>query len=131
LVLCWGQGHSLHRVAQVFGCKWETVQAAVRRFHQGGVPALADAQHPGRPRQVSKKARQALFAAMHATPQAAGLTGFRWTAQRVQQYLRRAHQHQVSRTTAWREIRRCGRSRKRGQYYLSSPDPLYAEKKGR
>ncbi len=112
------------------GCKWETVTAAVQRFQAGGIGGLADAQHPGRPRVVSETARGALREALRAPPRAVGLSGWRWTAKRVQQSLRRWHCHKVSPTTAWREGRRCGRVRKRGKYDVQSPDPEYAQKKG-
>lgn len=129
LVLACAKAPSLLQVAQAFDCSWRTVQAAVRRYQTGGLAALADAPRSGRPPKVKSALRHQLAQALEAQPQAVGLPGYRWTAQRIRRYLAR-HQARVSLTTAWRELGRCQQVRKRGKHYTPSPDPDYPQKKG-
>lgn len=131
LVLAWAKGASLRAVAQDHDCHWHTVKEAVCRYQTGKVQGLADASRPGRPRQVPPEVRAHLAQALEATPQGVGIAGYRWTADRVRRYLARHHCLRVSPRTARREIQRCGKVRKRGKHYVSSPDPLYRQKKGR
>jgi len=130
LVLACAKTTSLRQVATAFDCSWRAVKEAVRRYRQGRVRALADAPRPGRPRKVPPRVRETLGEALEMTPTAAGVGGWVWTVKRVRRYLKRAHQTEVSLTTAWTEIHRCRRRRKRGKGYISSPDSRYAQKKG-
>lgn len=130
LLLAAAKATSLLQVARSFDCSWRTVKAAVRRYQSGGLAALADAPRTGRPPKVKPALRQRLERALEAQPQAIGLPGYRWTAQRVRRYLAR-QQLAVSLTTAWRELGRCRRVRKRGKHYTPSPDPHFSQKKGR
>lgn len=130
LLLACAKAPSLLQVAHSFDCSWRTVKAAVQRYQSGGLAALADAPRSGRPAQVKPTLRPQLKSALEAQPQALGLPGFRWTAQRVRRYLAQ-HHVRVSLTTAWREVGRCQRVRQRGKHYTPSPDPQFRQKKGR
>lgn len=130
LVLACAKASSLLQVAHSFDCSWRTVKSAVRRYQSDGLTGLADAPHTGRPPKVKPAVRRQLAQALETQPQASGLPGYRWTAQRVRHYLAR-QQTRVSLTTAWRELARCGRVRRRGKHYTPSPDPQFRQKKGR
>ena len=43
------QGHSAPEIAQVLGCSRRAVQTWVAQYNQGGVPALQERPHTGRP----------------------------------------------------------------------------------
>ena len=43
------QGHSAPEIAQALGCSRRAVQTWVARYNQGGVPALQERPHTGRP----------------------------------------------------------------------------------
>lgn len=75
LLLAAGKTTSLLEVARQFECSWHTVKAAINRYRQGGVKALADAARAGRPRKVPPKVRQALVEVLETTPRVVGLGG--------------------------------------------------------
>jgi transposase len=47
------QGHSAPEIAQALGCSRRAVQTWVAQYNQGGVPALQERPHTGRPRRLA------------------------------------------------------------------------------
>lgn len=80
-------GHSVAGIAQWVGRSSPTVRLWLRRYHDGGVAALADAPRAGRPVKADPSYLQALEAAVETPPPSLGLPFDVWTSDRLSAYL--------------------------------------------
>ncbi len=69
IVLRAAEGASHAAIANELGCSVQTVLLWRQRFREGGLAGLADAPHPGRPRQYDEQFRQQLIATTLTPPE--------------------------------------------------------------
>ena len=84
-----GLGRDLASIARWSGRSPGTVRRWLRRFADGGAPALADAPRSGRPAVADAAYRRAAEAALETGPRALGLAFDVWTSDRLVAYLER------------------------------------------
>jgi transposase len=72
------QGHSAPEIARALGCSRRAVQNWVAQYNQGGLPALQERPHTGRPPRLAGPERQRFQARLEAGPKPAdGIGTFR------------------------------------------------------
>lgn len=120
------RGKSRQEVAGFLGVSLVSVAAWVTRYRQEGVAGLA--VRPGRGRKARASASE-VEAYLRQSPRAFGLSQTRWTLRALAQAVPSLRGFTAA--GVWKVLERAGFRYKRGQPSLHSPDPAYAEKRGR
>jgi transposase len=118
-----GLGEPRATVARCFAVSLTSLGAWLRRYAQGGLPALEIA--PGRGRKSPVDPDEVLRYALQS-PRNFGVERTRWTLRLLAQTVPSLHGY--SDAGVLRVLRRLGLSYKRGQPWLLSPDPDYEKK---
>jgi transposase len=122
-------GYDVAAIARWSGRTPRTVRRWLAAFAAGGVAALADAPHPGRPPKADAAYQAALEAAADTSPREVGLPYDAWTSARLSAYL--AEQTGTEVAPGWLRVllhrRRfaCGRP-KHGMRHLRDPAAVAA-----
>lgn len=82
-VLLVAEGQPCGEVARLFGVDRRTVERWVHAAYVGGVDALAEHHHGGRPGRLSADQTAELQALLRAPPSACGYGGARWCGKRL------------------------------------------------
>jgi transposase len=119
-------GQSVSAVARLLWVSRQSVYAWRRRYHTDGVAGLRVA--PGRGRKGTADRRE-IEHYLRRSPRQFGLHQTRWSLTALARVV--PSLQGFSAFGVQKALRRAGYRYKRGQPHLHSPDPAYAEKKGR
>jgi transposase len=119
------EGRKATELARVFRTSRQSVRAWRLRFAEQGVAGLRVA--PGRGRKAQADLAE-LGNYLRRSPRAFGLSQTRWSLSALAQVV--PSLKGFTPFGVQKALRRAGFRYKRGQPYLHSPDPAYAEKKG-
>lgn len=120
------RGKSRREVADLLGVSLVSVTAWVKRYRREGVAGLA--VRPGRGRKAQASGSE-VEEYVRQSPRAFGRSETRWTLRALAQEV--PSLKGFSAAGVWKVLERAGFRYKRGQPHLHSPDPAYAEKRGR
>jgi transposase len=133
VLLASSRGEHAPAIARVVGCSPQTARAAIAAFDDRGLAGLA--RGSTRPKTAAPvfddgKCRR-LKEMLHQSPRAFGKPTSLWTPALAADV---AHERgltagRVSDETARQAIKRLGIGWKRAKHWITSPDPLYAQKK--
>jgi transposase len=121
-----GAGQSVSTVARLLWVSRESVYQWRRRYQADGAAGLRVA--PGRGRKGTADLAE-IECYLRRSPRQFGLTQTRWSLTALARVV--PSLHGFSAFGVQQALRRAGYRYKRGQPHLHSPDPAYAEKKGR
>ena len=124
-VLAVANGATHKQAAKFYHTSQQSVGQWVRRFREGGIEGFEIAPGRGRPRQVDQE--QLVDYALQS-PRNFGLNRSRWTLRTLAEVV--PSLKGFSDSGVLKALRRVGISYKRGQAWMSSPDPDF-EKKAR
>lgn len=124
-VLNVARGRSRQEVAQIVCAHRESVGLWVRRYRAAGAEGFAVAKGRGKPAQVDG---EELESYLRQSPRRFGLSQNRWTLRALARTV--PSLQGLTDSGVYRALVRLGFRYKRGQPYLHSPDPAYAEKRG-
>jgi transposase len=133
--LLWlSQGVPVEEIADLLGVTRQTVYNWANRFQQRQDLALhdrlIDAPRSGRPPAGEGSLDLFIEAAFDHAPTDFGFRGSTWTAPLLGQYLRQAHQIEVSRKTVSRALDRLGLRWKRPRHQLALRPDTWRQSKG-
>lgn len=117
-------GQTQKTVADIFATTRQSVASWVQRYRTQGLDGLAIAPGRGRKPRVDE---QELIAYAGQSPRTFGINRSRWTLRLLAETV--PSLRGFSDVGVLKALRRCGFAYKRGQPWISSPDPDY-EKKG-
>jgi len=133
ILLASGRGERVKGIATAVGCSPQTVRNVIRRFEAAGVAGLG--RRSSRPKTVAAELdearRQRLKDVLHQSPRAFGKARGTWTLGLLADVARERGltEGKVSTDTIRVAVRRLGVGWKRAKDWITSPDPLYAQKK--
>jgi transposase len=134
ILLASSRGERVKGIAAAVGCSPQTVRNVIRRFAAVGAGGLG--RQSSRPKTVvpelDEAKRQRLKEVLHQSPRLFGKPRSTWTLDLLAAvaHERGLTQTGVSTDTIRVAIRRLGVGWKRAKDWVTSPDPLYARKKG-
>ena len=128
MILQTAAGNSASRVAGDLGVRKATVLDWVRRFREGGVAALADAERPGRPQKFDEAVRLAVAALAVDDPAARSTQRNRWTVRALATEFEKTLPLAPKRSTVWSILREAGIRTNRSSFWLFSRDPNFEAK---
>lgn len=134
ILLASGRGETAPRIAKALSCDEQTVRHAIHAFNLGGLTALQAGS--SRPHHLPTVLRtevtvEMLKALLHRPPRDFGFETSLWTLDLlVQQCVRLGWMARPISIEAMRQtLSRLGINWKRAKHWITSPDPLYQEKK--
>ena len=136
VLLASARGEHAPKIGKVVGCSPQTARNAIAAFNARGLASLARGSTrpktgPGAAPVLNEAKRERLKAMLHQSPRAFGKPTSLWTLGLAAEV---AHERgltaaRVSDETARQAIRRLGVGWKRAKRWITSPDPLYEQKK--
>lgn len=134
ILLASARGETAPSIAQALSCDEQTVRHAIHAFNQAGLSALqAGSSRPHHlPTVVREEVTADMFkAVLHRPPRDFGFETSLWTLELlVTQCVRLGWMSRgVSIETMRQTLKRVGINWKRAKRWITSPDPLYQEKK--
>jgi transposase len=109
-----------------------TIYERLHRFNEQGVRSLIDEPRAGRPLTYSEEERGRMIATARTRPQHLGLAYGHWTLDRLVEYVNQVLGIAISRSQLGEVLRLEGlRWYQEKTYFTESPDPQFAEKRGR
>jgi transposase len=134
ILLASGRGERAPAIAQALSCDEQTVRHAIHQFNQQGLAALSAGS--SRPHHLVSVLREDVTAeqfkaVLHRPPRDFGFETSLWTLDLlVKQCVGLAWMARpVSIETMRQTLKRLGINWKRAKHWITSPDPLYEEKK--
>ena len=135
MLLASSRGEHAPRIAESLGCGQQTVRDAIHDFNERGLDALvASSSRPKRTREAfDEETAEALREMLHRSPREFGYDTSLWTldlaaeASLEEGLTERRVSGETIRTTLARLL---GVRWQRAKRWITSPDPLYARKKG-
>lgn len=134
ILLASGRGETAPRIAKALSCDEQTVRHAIHAFNQEGLAALQAGS--SRPHHLPTVLRadvtvEMVKALLHRPPRDFGFETSLWTLDLlVQQCVRLGWMARPVSIEAMRQtLSRLGINWKRAKHWITSPDPLYQEKK--
>ena len=132
IILAAAAGRSTAEIARELNVSRPTVPAWVRRFNDGGLPALEDRPRSGRPHTYDADQRAAVLAAALTDPQELGLPFGSWTLDRLRDYLNERVGLPIKRSRIDEILLAEGlRWRQQESWFGERVDPDFAAKRGR
>jgi transposase len=126
------QQEPVGEIARGVGCRPETVLQVVKRFNAKGLSSLADGLRSGRPLTYSEEARGQMIATAKTHPQQLDLPYSHWTLDRLVEYVNQQLDIPISRSQLGEVLEQEGlKWYQEKTYFTESPDPQFAEKRGR
>ena len=134
ILLASARGETVPSIAQALSCDEQTVRHAIHAFNQAGLSSLqAGSSRPHHlPTVVREDVTADLFkTVLHRPPRDFGFQNSLWTLDLlVKQCVRLGWMSRgVSIETMRQTLKRVGITWKRAKHWITSPDPLYQEKK--
>jgi transposase len=128
-------GQNAYQIARNLGCNPQTARNAIHKFNQEG---LSEALKRGsnRPHTVNRsfdeKGAQALREMLHRSPREFGKDSSLWTMEMAAEvsFEEGLTKERISGETIRATLARLGVRWQRAKHWITSPDPLYARKKG-
>jgi transposase len=133
ILLASSRGERVKGIAAAVGCSRQTVRNVIRAFGAGGTGALG--RRSSRPKTVvpelGEAKRERLKEVLHQSPRVFGKPRSTWTLELLAAvaHERGLTEGKVSSDTIRVAIRRLGVGWKRAKKWITSPDPLYGQKK--
>jgi putative transposase len=125
-------GERVGAIAVGVGRRPETVLHVVKRFNARGIASLADGLRSGRPLVYREKERGQMISTAKTHPQQLKLTYSHWTLDRRLEYVQQQLKIPVSRSQLGEILEQEGlKWYQEKTYFTESPDPQFAEKRGR
>lgn len=119
-------------IAAGVGCRPETVLHIVKRFNARGLASLRDGLRSGRPLTYQEETRGQMIATAKTHPQQLKLAYSHWTLDRLVEYINEQLQIPVSRSQLGQILEQEGlKWYQEKTYFTESPDPQFAQKRGR
>ena len=135
ILLASADGQNAYQIARNLGCNPQTVRNAIHKFNEEG---LEEALRRGsnRPHTVHRafeeKGSEALREMLHRSPREFGKDSSLWTLAMAAEvsFEEGLTKERVSGETIRATLARMGVRWRRAKHWITSPDPLYARKKG-
>jgi transposase len=135
ILLASAHGKNAYQIAAELGCNSQTARDAIHLFNEKGLEEALK-QGSKRPRTVhgsfDEEGSEALRQMLHRSPREFGKQSSLWTLAMAAQvsFEEGLTKERVSRETIRTTLARMGVRWQRAKRWMSSPDPLYARKKG-
>jgi transposase len=132
IILSLADGRSPSEVAAEVGRSLPTIYERLHRFNEQGLRSLDDGPRSGRPLTYSEEERGRMIATAKTRPTMLGLEYTHWTLDRLVEYVNHTLTIPVSRSQLGEILHLEGLKWYQEQtYFTESPDPQFAEKRGR
>lgn len=132
IILGWAEGRPPRAIAAEVGRSEPTVYACLHRFNERGLDSLKDDPRSGRPMTYSEEERGRMVVTAKTRPAMLGLEYSHWTLDRLVEYVNQVLNIPISRSQLGEILRLEGLKWYQEQtYFTESPDPQFAEKRGR
>jgi transposase len=135
ILLASARGYRPSQIAPVLGCSTQSIRHAIRAFRGEGLNCLAaKSSAPKRVRVVWPRHRdEELRELLHQSPRTFGKRRSTWTLELVAEvwFERGITPRQLTGEAVRVNLERMGINWKRAKFWMTSPDPRYAEKKAR
>jgi transposase len=128
-------GQNAYQIARNLGCNPQTARNAIHKFNQEGLPEALK-RGSNRPhtlnRSFDEKGAEALREMLHRSPREFGKDSSLWTMEMAAEvsFEERLTKERISGETIRATLARLGVRWQRAKHWITSPDPLYARKKG-
>ncbi len=131
-MLLYAANESVAAIAAAVNRRPETVWNVVKRFNQHGLASLQDIPQSGRPLIYGEEARGHMVVTAKTHPQQLGLPYSQWTLDRLVEYVNQHLNYPISRSQLGAILEQEGlKWYQEKTYFTESPDPQFAEKRGR
>jgi transposase len=135
ILLASARGYRPSQIAPVLGCSAQSIRGAIRAFRAEGLGCLAAKSHARKrvqtvwPRHRDEELRELL----HQSPRNFGKRRSTWTLELVAEvwFERGITSRRLTGEAVRVNLERMGINWKRAKFWMTSPDPRYAEKKAR
>lgn len=132
IILSLAEGRTPSEVAAEIGRSEPTVYERLHRFNKQGVGSLRDEQRSGRPMTYSEEERGRMVATAKTRPSVLALEYTHWTLDRLVEYVNQVLGIPISRSQLGEILHLEGlKWYQEKTYFTESPDPQFAEKRGR
>lgn len=132
IVLGYAKGVKVSQLAKQVGRSETTIYNQLHRFVERGLEFVDDLPRPGRPEVYDEAVRGEIVSTAKTSPEHLGLSYGYWTLDRLQEFLSQGRAQAVSRTQLAHILRSEGiKWYQEKSYFSESPDPQFAEKRGR
>jgi len=126
------KGRRPSEMAAEVGRSEPTVYACLHRFNERGLDSLKDETRSGRPMTYSEEDRGRMVATAKTRPSLLGLEYTHWTLDRLVEYVNQTLHIPISRSQLGEILHLEGlKWYQEKTYFTESPDPQFAEKRGR
>ena len=133
MLLASARGERAPAIAKYLGCDDQTVRNAIKGFNTAGLAVLNEgSSRPHRLRTTfTIEAAQQLKALLHRSPHDFGLDRGLWTLELAAKisFEQGILPHKTSVASVRRALQSIGTNWKRAKHWITSPDPLYQQKK--
>jgi transposase len=125
------QGRTVQEITQLLSVTERGVRKWFTAYRRGGLAALRNKAYPRRRTRLSPQQEEQLVAITRQAPSTAGLQGTTWNCRLLRDWLAQTFHVQLSQEWVRCILRQHGLRFRRPKLTLTSPDPDYAQKKGR
>jgi transposase len=135
ILLASADGQNAYQIARNLGCNPQTARNAIHKFNEAGLPEMLQ-RGSNRPHTVHRafdaERAEALRQMLHRSPREFGKRSSLWTMEMAAEvsFEERLTKERVSGETIRATLARMGVRWRRAKHWITSPDPLYARKKG-
>jgi transposase len=135
ILLASADGQNAYQIARNLGCNPQTARNAIHKFNEEGLSEALrrDSNRPHRVhRSFDEKGAEALREMLHRSPREFGRDSSLWTMEMAAEvsFEKGLTKERVSGETIRATLLRMGVRWQRAKHWITSPDPLYARKKG-
>ena len=132
IMLMLAEGYKPTEMAREVDRSEPIVYRWLHRFNEQGLAGLGDARRPGRPQTYDEVERGHIIATARTHPERLGLDFGHWTLDRLVEYVNEQLNIPISRSQLGEVLRAEGlKWYQEKTYFTESPDPQFAEKRGR
>jgi transposase len=132
IILGLAEGRRPSEIAGEVGRSEPTVYERLHRFNEQGLKSLKDGPRSGRPMTYSEEERGRMVVTAKTRPSLLGLEYSHWTLDRLVEYVNQGLNIPISRSQLGEILHLEGLKWYQEQtYFTESPDPQFAEKRGR
>ncbi len=135
ILLASAEGQNAYQIARNLGCNPQTVRNVIHKFNEEGLSEVLR-RGSNRPHRVHRsfdeKGAEALREMLHRSPRDFGRDSSLWTMEMAAEvsFEKGLTRERVSGETIRATLLRMGVRWQRAKHWITSPDPLYARKKG-
>jgi transposase len=132
IILSLAEGGTPSEVAAEIGRSEPTIYDRLHRFNEQGLGSLRDEQRSGRPMTYSEEERGRMVVTARTRPSVLALEYTHWTLDRLVEYVNQVQGIPISRSQLGEILHLEGlKWYQEKTYFTESPDPQFAEKRGR